>query len=272
MNIRSTATLIFCALALHAAVYAADLTEPKLSVETIGVRVAKPNPLKERLLWPAGTTVSLLVTSPLNELIHFDATDSTVAKFVDDKGTDLQARLKDSTEPAPLGAFGSAPKIDKDSKNCIVEINASGLPVKGAAQLRLQGTLAMWCATQKKETIVENVAIRNGTKIAGPNNLELEIIEINEGKRDLARDVMTFVLRAQKELDNVAEIKFFIPNGAEVKAVRTSSSTLSVQGQVKADWSYSFSERADTLTVKILTWSDMQKKRVKFDLTVDLGL
>ncbi len=83
---------------------------------------------------------------------------------------------------------------------------------------------------------------------------------------------MTFVFLAQKEFDGVTEIKFFIPNGAEVKAVRTSSSTLSVQGQVKADWSYSFSERADTLTVKILTWSDMQKKRVKFDLTVDLGL
>ncbi len=254
-------------------VCAADADPPKLSLDVIGLRVSRPHALKERLLWPTGTTLSLLISSPIGELIRFDASDSAVAKFVDDKGTDLQARPKDATaEQIALAGFGNAAKIDKDAKNCIVEISAPTLPVKGAAHIQLLGTLTMLCATQKKETVVSNVPFKNGTKIAGPNNLELEIVEMNEAPRDLGRDAMCFVLRAQRELDGIAEIKFFRPDGGEIKAARTSTSTLSIQGDIKVDWSYTFSERVDAGAIKLYSWSDIQKKRIKVDLTVDLGL
>lgn len=273
MPIRIATPLALVACLAGAFACAADAEPPKLSLDVIGLRVSRPHALNERVLWPAGTTLSLLVSSPIGELIRFDATDSTVAKFVDDKGTDLQARPKDATaEQIALAGFGNAAKIDKDAKNCIVEVSAPSLPAKGASRIQILGTLTMLCATQKKETVVANVPIKNGTKIAGPNNLELEIAEMNEAPRDLGRDAMVFVLRAQHELDGIAEIKFFRPDGGEVKAARTSTSTLTIQGNVKVDWSYTFSERVDTSTVKLYTWSDIQKKRIKVDLSVDLGL
>ncbi len=246
---------------------------PKLSVSAIGLRVVRANPLKEKVVWPAGTTVSLIVSSTTGDLLHFDAVDSTITKFVDDKGTDLQARPKDVTaEQIALKGFGHAPIVDKDVKTCAIEVNAPSLPVKGASQIQLQGTIAMYCATQKKETFLPNLPIKNGTKIAGPNKLELEIVEMNEAQRDLGRDAMCFVLRSERELDDVAEIKFYRPDGSEVKATRTSTSTLSIQGAVKVDWSYTLAERVDVGNVKLYTWSDIEKRRVKFDVTIDLGL
>ncbi len=271
MPIRN-AMLAVPALFLGALVFAGDAPAPVLSVEAIGLRVARPNPLKERLIWPAGTTVSVLVSSPIGELIRFDPADSTIAKFVDDKGTDLRARPKEAVEPIPLTPFAHTPKIAADAKTCIVEIAAPGLPARGSGRVLIEGTLSMLCATEKKETVVPNVVLKNGTIIAGANKLELQIAEMNQAPRDLGREAMVFVLRAERELDDVAEIKFFRPDGGEVRAARTSASTLSIQGQVKVDWSYAFPERVDVATVKIYTWTDVQKKRVKLDLTIDLGL
>src|SRR5262245_1238307 len=110
--------MLAAACLLCAAVAAGDVVPPALFVEAIGLRMARPNPLKERLIWPAGTTVSVLVTSPVGELIRFDPADSTVAKFVDDKGTDLRARPKDVAEPLPLSPFSLTPKIAADAKTC----------------------------------------------------------------------------------------------------------------------------------------------------------
>jgi hypothetical protein len=271
--IRFAAAYMCFALFIGSAICAADAEPAALSVSVIGLRVARPNALKERVLWPVGTTVSLLISSTVGDLLHFDAVDSTLAKFVDDKGSDLQARTKSTTaEQVALAGFGHAPAVDKEAKNCVLEIFAPNLPAHGSSHVQLQGTLSMFCATQKKETIVPSVALKNGTKFSGPNKLELEVVEMNEAPRDLARDAMTFVLRAQRELDDLAEIRFFRPDGSEVKATRTSASTLSIQGAVKVDWSYTLAERLDIGTLKLYTWSDIEKKRIKLDLTIDLGL
>ncbi|HLX60249.1 MAG TPA: hypothetical protein VKX17_03095 [Planctomycetota bacterium] len=244
--------------------------ESKLSVEAVGVRVARGNSLKEKMIWPTGTSVSLLVSSRAGEFIHFDAVDSAVAKFVDDKGTDLQARPKDAAEPALPAAFGTGSKIDKDAKSCLIEFSAPGLPVKGATQLILQGTLSMLCATTKKETEVKNVPIRSGTRIAGPGNLELQIEQV--GKPEFGKGAWAFLLRAQRELDDLAEVKFFRTDGTEIPSTRTTTSTLAIEGAVRVEWNYALSERVDAANVKLYTWSDAQKKRIKVDLKIDLGL
>ena len=275
MSIQSAAlaSVVLLLSALTFAAQAADAQPYTLKAEAIGLRVARPNALKEGVLWPAGTTVSLLISSTAGELLSFDAVNSTIAKFVDEKGTDLQARPKDATaEQVAMAGFSHLPKIDKEAKNCTLEIFGPSLPARGSGKIQLQGTISMFCATQKKETVVPNVSLRNGTRIAGPNNLELQVAEINEAPRNISRDAMCFVLRAQRELDDVAELKFFRPDGSEVPATRTSMSTISIQGAVKVDWSYTLAERLDVGTVKLYTWSDVEKKKVKLDLTVDLGL
>ncbi|MEI6233150.1 MAG: hypothetical protein WCT04_08865 [Planctomycetota bacterium] len=273
MPIRIAVPLAGVALLLCAIAGAADVKPATLSVDVIGLRVARANPLKEQVLWPAGTTISLVISSAAGDLINFDPVDSTIAKCVDDKGTDLRARPKDVTaEQIARVGFSHAPKIDKDGKNCTLEIFAPTLPARGATRVQVQGTVTMWCATQKKETVLPNVQIRNGTKIIGPKKLELSIEEMNEAPRNLAREAMCFVLRSERELDDLAEVKFFRPDGSEVRAIRTSTSTLSIQGAVKVDWSYSLAERLDLGTVKVYTWSDIEKKRVTLDVSVDVGL
>ena len=271
--IRFAARLTFLALCFSAVMCAADAEPGALSVNVIGLRVARPNALKERVLWPVGTTLSFVVSSPAGDLLHFDAVDSAISKFVDDKGTDLRKRPENITaDQVAIAGFGHAPVVDKEAKNCVIELFAPNLPARGSSHIQVQGTLSMFCATKKKETIIPAVALKNGTRFSGPNKLELEVVEMNEAPRDLARDAMAFVLRAQRELDDVAEIRFFRPDGSEVKATRTSASTLSIQGAVKVDWSYTLAERLDVGTLKLYTWSDIEKKRVKLDLTVDLGL
>ena len=134
----------------------------------------------------------------------------------------------------------------------------------------LGGTLVFDCARNKRETIVEKVALKSGSKIAGPDNLVLELEQA--GRPDYGRDAWSFVLRSGRELDDLAEIKFFKPDGAEIKSTRTSTSALSIFGATKIEWNYSLAEKVDAATVKLYTWTDMKKKRLDFDLKVELGL
>ena len=59
---------------------------------------------------------------------------------------------------------------------------------------------------------------------------------------------------------------------ASGRLTRTTTSTLAIEGAVRVEWNYTLSERVDSATVKLYTWSDAVKKRVKFDLKIDLGL
>ena len=270
MLIRRAAALTLFSALLAFAAQAGEPEAAKVSVEAVGLRVTRTNALKERLLWPTGTTVALQVTSTAGELIHFDAADSALTKFVDDKGTDLQARVKDTMETQLPAGFGHTPKIDKEAKNCLIEVAAPGLPAKGATRVELQGTLTMLCATTKKETELKNVPIKSGTKITGPGNLELQIEQV--GKPDYGKGAWGFLLRSQRELDDLAEVKFFRPDGTEIPSERTTTSTLVIEGAVRVEWNYTLAERANVAGIKLYTWSDAQKKRVKFDLKIDLGL
>jgi hypothetical protein len=241
---------------------------PALTVSVVGVRVCKAAPLAERVIWPPGTTVLLEVRSPFGELIRFDAADSALTKFVDDQGADLRAKSEEP-ENKTLSGFGNAPKIAKDARTCLLEVSAPGVPGKGSRTVTLAGTVSMLCATQKQETVVPNVVLKNGTHIAGPKNLDLELEQV--GRPDWGRDPFGLLLRSQRELDDVAEIQFFATSGHDLRATRTATSTMEVLGAVRAEWTYTLAEVAGEATVKIYTWADAAKKRARFELKVELG-
>jgi hypothetical protein len=129
--------------------------------------------------------------------------------------------------------------------------------------------VALLCATRKQETAVPNVALKNGAHIAGPKNLDLEVEQV--GRPDWGRDPFGLLLRAQREMDDVAEIRFLAPSGHDLRATRTATSTMVVLGAVRTEWTYTLAETADEATVKIYTWADAVKKHAQFELKVELG-
>ena len=258
-----------CFFLLLAALNAAEDPD-KFSIEALGVRVSKPSPAKESAVWPTGCAVLLQVTAPVGELIRLDTAASTLTKISDDAGHDMLAKIKGAVELTQIVGISRAYQIDRERKLCAVEAVTPLLPVKGAKSIQIGGTLVFDCARNKRETVVEKVALKSGSKINGPDNLALELEQA--GRPDYGRDAWSFVLRSGRELDDLAEIKFFKPDGTELKSTRTSTSALSIFGATKIEWNYSLAEKVDAATVKLYTWTDMKKKKLDFDLKVELGL
>jgi hypothetical protein len=250
----------------------AGAADDEIKVEADGLRVVGLNKTGDESMrafnWTSGTTISLLITSEKGGLIQFDAENSALAKFLDGKGNDML------TKPANYKGFGRIgfsmfPRVSSDGKACNIEISSPNLPAKGTTQLKVEGVVTMLCASSKKEHVVTNVALKNGTKVTCP---ELELTIDNVAKPDFGDDPLGLTLRSKKKLDSVAEVRFFKADGTEIKARRTGTSQMGILGDLTVEWSYNFSEKADVATVKIYTWSDLQKKKVPFSLDVGPAL
>ena len=270
-----SAAFIFMAFCMWLSLAAAEDKPAELSIETAGVRVVAPfksadvalNPFGNRI---AGTCVALLITSPAN-FIHFDASESAITKFADDKGKDLLANV---AGPAPVielltpKGFG-APVISKEGNACAIEVNAPLLPEKGSTTLKLAGTITMVCASGKKEIVQKDVPVKDGSKIEA-DGLKMTFEAV--GKPQFDKDPLSITLTSHDALDRVADVKFFKPDGTEIKSRSTMKQSAAVLGSLTVDWSFNLAEAADVVTVKIYLWSDLQKKKQNFELTISTGL
>ncbi|MCY3018907.1 MAG: hypothetical protein NTW87_07760 [Planctomycetota bacterium] len=275
--------LPWAAFALACSVLAGEAADD-LKVQATGLRLVAPAVSADESVrafnwstadWSSGTTVALLVSRPGGGLVQFDANGSSLAKFADDKGTDLLA--KPASDPAaadggkrklvPAG-FSLFPRVSQDGKFCAVELRGPALPARGASRLRLEGVIAMLCASRKAEFVQKDVALRNSSRITAAN-VELSICEA--GKPETGVEPLGLTLRSYKELHEVAEIRFYKPDGTEIKSRRTGTSTLGVLGALTVDWSFSLAEKVDAATVKVFLWADLQKKQVPFALDIDVG-
>lgn len=262
---------IFVALLIAVAAAAPlQAEDAKLMVEAAGVRVSKPAVSKESTLWPTGTAVLLQVSSPVGELIRLDPVESTLARYTDGAGNDLLPKIKGAVDLNRIVGINRACLISADRKNCTVEVLSPVNPAFGSKTVNLSGTLAFDCGLNKKETAIEKVVLRSGTKIKGPDNLELALEQA--GKPEYGLEPLGFILRSARELDDIAEIKFFKATGVEIPSRRVSTSALSLYGATRIEWSYVLAENVDSATVKIYSWADLKKKKIEFDLKVDLGL
>ena len=127
----------------------------------------------------------------------------------------------------------------------------------------------MLCATAKTEFVQKDVVVRNGSKITAPD-VEMTVEKV--GKPDVGDEPLSLTLRATKNLDSIAEIKFFKADGKEIKSRSAGIAKMGVLGSLTVEWTFNLAESADTVTAKIYFWTDLKKKKVDFDLNVQAGL
>ncbi len=265
--------LCLAVLASVAASAATAENDAALKLDVNGLRVVAPVASDEKALapfnWTPGTTISLLIQSPAGGLVQFDAKNSLLTKFSDEKGTDLLAQPAGEKPGTPPAGFSMFPKVSDDAKYCAVEITSPALPAKGSTQIDVEGIVAVLCASTKSEQAAKDVALRNGSKFSVPG---LEFTIDNVGKPDFGAEPLALTLRAYRDLDEVAEVRFVRADGGEIKARRTSTSKMGIFGNLTVEWCYSLAEKCDVATVKVYRWTDLQKKKLPFRLSVRVGL
>jgi hypothetical protein len=264
--------------------FAADATAPAptpaaaaataaATFEASGLRIVKPVPGGDDHLrgfnYSPGTSLGILVTAAQGGIIAIDGDASQVASVTDDKGKDLTKPDIKSEFGDDKAEFGMMPEISADGKRCQMEVNAPGVPTKGATALSVTGTVVLQMATQKKDFTADKVVFKPGAQIkAGDIAFTVESVDKPEGDDS----DFSVTLAAKQSLDSVAEIQFFDAAGKKIESARNSSMRSGFGDSVSVTWKYGLKTKVAPAKLVVSSWTDLKKVTLPVNLTVGVGL
>ena len=142
---------------------AADASPP-WNIRVTGITVAAPSD-DDKFREGSGTTVNLLLSPAEGRIAGNDFGDSKLVSFTDDKGTDLTAAgSEDGFKKPGINIWQSGGDKTNGEAAERVDVNATGVPAKGASSLHITATAVFYVASQRKQFTVDSVELKPGAK------------------------------------------------------------------------------------------------------------
>ena len=247
----------------------ADPPETKTEVRVCGLKVVGQGYGEEYTgLMPlssqAGTEIALMVTCSAGGLISFDRDASTLAQFVDDRGTNLF-----SSADMFLQGFDSMQRISKDGKACLIDISGKNIPAKGATKIQASGNLILIRASKTQSYKQEKVALKKGTTVKA-GDVPFTISEVK--KPEWGEGEVQLTLQTNQDIPQIKSFKFYDAQGKEMKSTPAGSSRMQAFNKITVDKNFELYQKVDEVTIEITYWLDMQKLKVPFEVEVSVGL
>ena len=232
-----------------------------------GIRIAAEPYKNDDMLRPfnqTGTAISIEIVYPPGGLIEMDEEESELKRLIDDRDTDLLASKGRFQRPG----FGSFPKLSDDTRAAVIEISSPGRPASGAKSITTSGTLVFKAATTKKTFKQENVTLSVGESIeAGPIKFKINAVS----KPDWGDEPLQVTLETNRDISELAEIRFTNDAGELIKSRQASSSRMGGLGMVRIKHDYALAEKVDKVTIEMDYWTDMHDVVVPFELSTSVG-
>jgi hypothetical protein len=246
--------------------FASDAEQWKIQIT--GLRIVAPPVEKKEgaqgaFFQPPGVTVVAALTPAQGKIVSIDQFKSKVDAFTDDKGTDLLAAKSDSPFNKP--GFGM---MDTKESCATVEIQAAGLPAKGASALNISGTITAKIAAGTKEFTVESADITNGTHFTC-GELPIEITKAGLSKAMFSNEQeFSVTFSSAKDLESISTLDFFDAQGTKLEAR-------------KSEWGggmgsymvvYVFKKSVDHAKIVATCWTDLKTVEVPLSVKTGVGL
>jgi hypothetical protein len=184
-----------------------------------------------------------------------------VDSFTDDKGTDLLAAKSDSPFNKP--GFGV---MDNKETYLTAEIQAAGVPAKGATTLNISGKVSVKVAAATKEFTAESVEIKAGSSFK-LGDMTLKISKAGMAKAMFGdKQEFTVNISSATDLDSISKLEFFDAQGNKVEAHKNSWG--GGKGEYFAE--YTFKQSIEHAKIVATCFQDM--KTVEVPLTIKTGV
>jgi hypothetical protein len=254
--------------------------------QLVSLRIDKPLPGMNmaRMGGHPGTSLAFWIADPENRLVAFDAKQSKLENFVDDKGTDLTELMPGPFNWSRFGVFRGSHTTSPSANGFQLEVGGDSYPAPGATKISLKATLVFRRASSEKIVEEKDVPVKTGRKSkAGDLQLSIEAVseekmkenqERNRGFRgtDLPETKMGISLVASGPLENIKGVLFFNPKGDEIKITMTSSGSQS-SGLFGTTYTndYWLAEKLDEVTVKITYYEGIETVKIPLNMETGVG-
>jgi len=268
MKINTKLAIIASLISLSGSLFAQ--TTPTLKVS--GIRVIREtigegfNGLVPFNTQSKGTSLALLIDTGGGSIIKIDDDASKLESFTDSSGADLMVKAKGFNR----NGFGSFPKVSEDGKMALVEINAVGVPAKGADKVTAKGTLVIHTASKKKTVKSMPIELKKGTKFT-LGGIELKITKA--GKPDFGDDPLAVQFQtSNKAIQMLAGVKFYDSSGTEIESEESGSSSMGFGKKFTYGEDYDLKKAVTgKVIVEFEVWTDLKESEIPFDITAGVG-
>ena len=260
---------LFIAVSLAMALSSAQ-TEPSnaCKVQAVGVMVTKGIPAKGYENHGSSTSVTLLISSTQDFLVDLDASNSKVSKFFDDCGSKLDSNdVRIITVPT-LAQPGD---VEPTGHDLPIDIASSVLPAKGATQIHLKASVALFCSKTVK-TMQHKMPLRPGSELTF-EKMTLRIKTV--AAEDESSVCVTFVGRGSPQsVRSFKRIDFADAAGKPIESVLSFEGGGNEDNEkiITGEWQNVLKTKAAEVTASVSYYSDVHSVQVPIDVTVGLGL
>ncbi len=240
-------------------------------VQVTGMRVIAPpvNAGKMEngaLMSPPGVAVEIQLTPPDGKIVSINQFASKLDSFTDDKGTDLLAVKSDNPFSKP--GFGI---MDNSKTTCAtVDMQAAGLPAKGATALNISGKVVLEVATGTKQFTVENVEMKTNAEFS-IGDLSVMISNVGTNRNAwMAKDYPYSVsFSSLHDLENISTLEFFDSQGNKIEARKSSWGGGGFLGYFVQ---YDVKQNMNRVKIVATCWQDLKTIEVPISVKASVGL
>lgn len=244
---------------------------PPWNVRVAGISIVAPEGPEGLPVFNSkpGTTVTLILSPPSGRIVGNSFSDSKLASFTDDKGTDLLAvESKDRFQKPGLNIWSSSGDETNGAAAQRGEVYVAGLPAKGATSLHFTGKAVFRTASERRQFTVADVELKAGSKF-DIGDFPVSITGAGLGKGMFGgKDTFNLTLSCPKNLESIASLDLYDAQGNSLGAKRSSWGGMLGSYFVE----YTLKKNADHAKLVASRWTDWKTSEVPIDLTVGLGL
>jgi hypothetical protein len=186
--------------------------------------------------------------------------ESKVARFVDDQGTDLAAGFDET-----FGPFDMQTQVSGDQLRIAAAVKTDTKPAAGATRLELEGTLALFCASEKEQVESEAADLAKGAQLAA-GSYSFEVTGI--GKPDWGDAEMAITLRTKADVGAITGWWIVTPDGEAVELDQTMTGRMLGVTDVTLNAPRKLARGA----LRVERWADGATLELPFSVKAGLGL
>jgi len=156
-----------------------------------------------------------------------------------------------------------------DGHVCVVDVQGSTPPAKGAKILRLTASLVMKCAEGEKTVVQKDLKLEKGAKLTA-GSVPWTIQKV--GKPGWGDAKLAVSVTGKVSHDAIKKLVFLDAAGKEIKHSIGSRSSGGFMGRMTYGVTYNLKKKVDVVTVKVIYFEKTETITIPVDLEIGVGL
>lgn len=202
----------------------------------------------------SGTTLALVVLTPgTKQIVEVDDSKCTLDTFTDNRGNNL-------LDAVHWGAF---PKVSKDSRYALIEVNSKNRPDRDASRVIAKGTIRLRAATSAATEKIKNLALKVGTQVTIRQSV-IQVMKVQEENKGLK-----LILQINRKLaEDMKDIRFYTTQAGPLDLWGRGSFTFGNATQL--EYNLKIKTIPEVLHLEIDLWQGLEMIDLPF--TIDTGI